>query len=119
MGELSYGRWVEVRLKGPWEEPGDPPTPMPAWLVSKEVNLGQGFEFLQVIIPALDTCTINLQVSEDANRQYQSFGEGQNTGETSGEYSTVFLLGGYQYVRLELSVAQATDRIFKVRGMNK
>ncbi len=83
---------------------------------SAEVDLGADCDLLQVIIPALTACTVKVQVAEVTSGTFQDLGSGQTTVSGTGSYSTMFKLGGYRYIKLVTSAAQAANRTFRVRG---
>ena len=101
-------------IYGPWREAiitvatDDDLTP--------EVELGRSFERLQIVIPPLTECKISLQVGVGTGGLFQTLGLDTTTGMTTGSFTTVFELGGWQYIKVATSVGQAADRTFKVRG---
>jgi hypothetical protein len=85
---------------------------------SGEVDLGApSWDYLQVIIPTIDSGTIKVQVSDVAGGTYQDLGDDVTTNTTTGGYSTVFRLGGWQHVKIVTSSTQTAAREFKIRGM--
>lgn len=84
--------------------------------VSAEVDLGNDCDLLQVIMPALTSCKVSVQVAEKTGGTFQSLGNSQATETTAGSYSTMFKLGGYQYIKLVTSAGQSGNRTFRVRG---
>ena len=84
---------------------------------TNEINLGRDFEYLQIVLPALTSGTIKIQVSDVTGGTFQDLGSGITTGTTTGGYSTVFKLGGYHFIKVVSSAAQAAARSIKVRGM--
>jgi len=84
---------------------------------SAEVDLGRDYEYLNVVIPALVSGTLNLEVAQKTGGTFQDLGVTATTGETTGGYSDTWVLGGWQYIKIESSATQtATDRVFYVRG---
>lgn len=84
--------------------------------VGVEADLGENCDFVQVILPALNSCTISVQVSDQSGGTFQALGNGITTGTTTGSYSTMLKLGGYRYIKIICSAAQSNATI-KVRGM--
>ena len=85
---------------------------------SDEVNLKVNCEFMQVILPTLTSCVVSVQVSDVSGGTFAALGSSQTTGTTTGDYSTTFKLGGYQYIKIVTSAAQGANRSIKVRGFN-
>ena len=89
---------------------------------SDAINLGMDYEYVNIIIPELDSATIVLQVGVDPTNSgtisYQTLGVGDTaTAATTGERTTTLELGGFQYIKIVCSVAQdGGARTFYVRG---
>ncbi len=86
--------------------------------VSTPADLGRDYEFLNIILPALDSTTIGLQVSQSIEGTYQTLGIGSNvTAATTGQVTTTLELGGFQFVKVVCGSAQTTAlRTILVRG---
>lgn len=102
---ISAGAWQAVVLD--FSEDDD---------LTSEVNLGGDCDFVQIIIPTLDSCTVSLQVARDSGGTFYTLGSSQTTGSGTHNYATVFNLGGYQFIKIVTSAAQTADRTFYVRG---
>jgi len=87
--------------------------------LSDAVDLGEHYRYLAVIIPSLTPARVGVQVCATADGTYATLGAGTSaqTDPTAGGYATVFDIGGWRYVRLSTSVAQAGDREFAVQGV--
>ena len=84
---------------------------------SAEVNLGRDFDYLELQIPALVSCNMNLEVSMTTGGTFQNL-SGITEAVTTGAYDDVWYLGGWQFIKLECSETQtASDKTFYVRGM--
>jgi len=84
---------------------------------SSEVNLGKDYDYLEIQIPALDTCSMNLEVSMTSGGTFQNL-SGVTEAVATGAYDDVWYLGGWQFIKLECSAAQTSaKRTFYVRGM--
>ena len=83
---------------------------------SDEVDLGRDFEFLDIILPTLTSCTIKIQVAKVGSGTYQDLGSSITTGTTTGAYSTTFKLGGWQNIKVVSSVNQGAAKSIEVRG---
>jgi len=85
---------------------------------SSEVDLRNNCDFLQAIIPTLDTCTVKVQVSENSGGTFYDLGSSQTTTSGTHNYATTFKLGHYRYVKLVASANQDSAAVtIRVRGM--
>lgn len=84
---------------------------------SGEVDLGDNYDFLDVILPTLTSGTLKVQVSDKSGGTFQDLGKSLVVAATTGAYSTVFRLGGWHYVKIVSGAAQAADRSILVRGL--
>ena len=87
--------------------------------LSDAVDLGEHYRYLAVVLPALTLARVGVYVSATADGTYVALGSGSSaqTDPTTGGYATVFDIGGWRYIRLSTSVAQAEDRAFSVQGV--
>jgi len=87
--------------------------------LSGSVDLGEHFRYLAVIMPALTPARVGVHVAPSVDGAYVPLGNGAaaQTDLTSGAHATVFDIGGWRYVKLSTSVAQAEDRVFSVQGV--
>jgi len=81
------------------------------------IDLGKDYEYVQIILPTLTSCTLKVQVSDTVGGTYQDLGVSNITNTTTGGYGDVWKIGGYQFLKVVSSVAQAAARTIKVRGM--
>jgi len=85
--------------------------------VSAEVDLGSTFEYLQVYIPTIDSSQVGLQVCDAPGGTYKVLGASALTDTTTGDFKDVFTLGGFRYIKVTTSAAQASGAVtFVVRG---
>jgi hypothetical protein len=84
--------------------------------LSNAVDLGASYDFLDIILPTLDSTTVSLQVCKTDDGTYQSLGDSITTATTTGGYSTTFKLGGWQHIKVKTSASQTADRSIEVRG---
>lgn len=84
---------------------------------SAEVDLGRDFDFLEVQIPTVESCTLKLQVAEKTGGTFQDLGPSVTTDTTTGAYNDVWKLGGYQFIKVVSSATQTAERLIRVRGM--
>ena len=99
-----YGEWLTATIAN-------------GGTASGEVNLGRDFEYLQIILPTLTGGTVKIQVSDVTGGTFQDLGSSITTAITTGDYSTVFKLGGWKFIKVVSSAAQGAARSIKVRGM--
>ena len=83
--------------------------------VSAVVTFDAPCDQLQIIVPALTSCSISLQVSEEAAGTYQDYGNDQTIVAGEGSFTTVLAGGGYQHYKIKSSVEQGAERTFKMR----
>ncbi len=84
---------------------------------SGEVDLEYICDFLDIIIPAIDSATIKIKVSDVAGGTYQDLGDGITTATTTGGYTDTFKLGGWEHIKVVSTPKQSTSAVsFKVRG---
>ena len=83
---------------------------------SAEVNLGASFDLLEIQIPTVTSCTLKVQISETTGGTFYDLGN-VTTDTTTGAYSDVFKLGGYQFIKIVSSATQSVERLIRVRGM--
>ena len=84
---------------------------------SSAVNLGRDYDFLEIQIPTLATCTIKIKVAETLTGTYRDLGDGITTAAGTHNYHDVIKLGGYQFIKVIASADQTTARAIRVRGM--
>ena len=100
-----YGEWKDATITIATDDDLTP-----------EVDLGRDFEYLDIIIPTLTSCQVSLEVAQLTGGTFQDLGDDVKTDTTTGAYTTTFLLGGYQFIKLKTSAGQGSNRTFKVRG---
>jgi len=84
--------------------------------LSAAVDLGNNYEFMQVILPTLTSSTVLVHVCDTSGGTYTALGNGVATAATTGAYATTFRIGGYQYIKIATGTGQASNRTIKVRG---
>ena len=85
---------------------------------SSEIDLDRDYDFLDIQIPSLDSCTIKIQVAEKSGDTYRDLGDGITTSTGTHNYHDVFKLGGYQFIKVIASASQSGgERLIRVRGM--
>jgi len=87
--------------------------------LTPEVDLGRDYEFLDIVIPTITSAEISLEVADKTGGTFQALGDGISTDATTGGYTTVFNLYGFQFIKVKTSAAQAANRTFKVRGWRR
>jgi hypothetical protein len=84
--------------------------------LTAEVDLGRDYDYMQIVIPTIDSAQVSVQVAEKSGGTYQDLGDSVTTDTTTGGYSTVFKIGGWRWIKIKTSAAQTADRTFRVRG---
>ena len=87
--------------------------------LSNEVDLGEHFRYLAVVLPTLTETRVGVQVASSSGGTFTNLGSANaaKTDPTTGQYATVFDIGGWRYVKLSTSVAQSADRAICVQGV--
>ena len=87
--------------------------------ISAAIDLTIPCEYVEIVLPAMDSTTIGFQVSIDGVT-YQALGIGTSavSAATTGTVTETFLLGGYQFLKIVCGSAQTTGttRTFTLRG---
>lgn len=81
------------------------------------IDMGMEAPYIHIRIPALDSCTLKVQVSNIPGGTFQDLGPSVTTKTTTGAFNDVWILGGWQYLKIVSSVAQTADRTFYIQGM--
>ncbi len=98
---------------------------------SELLDLGESYEFITVIIPALSTeAKVTPYIQDDAeidtvptamvtmdDNATGHFAHATASG--AGDIVPIFRIGGAQYLRLHCDTNQADDRVFYVLGFNR
>jgi len=84
---------------------------------SGEINLGRSYDFLEITIPTLVSCTIKIQTAEKTGDTPLDLGDGVTTAAGTHNYHDVFKLGGWQYITVVASAGQGGAKLIRVRGM--
>ncbi len=84
---------------------------------SDEVDLGRSYDYLDIQIPTVTSCTLKVQVAEVTGGTFRDLGESLTTQVTTGAYNDVWRLGGYQFIKIVSSATQGAERLIRVRGM--
>ena len=93
--------------------------------LSDEVDLGRPYDTLLVVIPAIDSAQVNVKVAEKKGGTFQDVHITESDGSSAvvksdlgtGGITWVIPLGGFQFIKLQTSAAQAGDaRSFRVCG---
>jgi len=89
--------------------------------VSAEVDLGRDYEWIQIVIPLIDSANISFQVAELTGGTFQALGSGsQVITAGTGAFTTVATIGGFQFIKVVSSATQSTAAVtFRVRGSRR
>jgi len=98
---------------------------------SELCDLGGDYEFLNVLVPALDASgSVVVYIQKDNSvatvptilTTFKSNGIGHfvlQTGTGAGGLAAIFRVGSCQYLRMRVNADQADDVVFYVRGFNR
>ena len=83
---------------------------------SDAVDLGRGYQYMNVQIPDIDSCTLNLSVAEKIGYTYRELDPSVLIPETGGLYNDTWEVDGWQFIKIVCSKPQTAIRTFCVRG---
>jgi hypothetical protein len=113
---MIHGSWVTATIGA---------TPA---VTSGEVDLGRPYETAVVVCPALTTsATVSFTVAEKTGGTFQALymtdpASGNNIQVKSGAFTSanftwVVPIGGFQFIKVVLSAAQAAGKTFRIMGI--
>ena len=74
-----------------------------------------GFDTVQIMIPVMTPCNLSLQGSLDGTIYYD-IANAASIAVGATPRADTLVCGGYRYLKIKTSVAQAADRTFQLRG---
>lgn len=81
------------------------------------VDLGNNYEYIQVVLPTLDSGVISIKVAEKSTDTFVVMGNSSaETATTTGGHADVYLIGGWQFIKICSDATQTASREIKVRG---
>lgn len=86
---------------------------------STPIDLGSAMDYVQVLLPTVDSGTIGIKVSDLEAGTYRTLGVSLTSATTTGNCAFVFILGGFQYIKIFSSASQTADRDIKVQGFKE
>ena len=88
---------------------------------SDEVDLGKDYEWVQIVIPAIDSANVSFAVAEKTGGTFQTLGSGSAVITAGlGSFTTVANIGGFQFIKVVVSATQTTAAVtFRVRGSRR
>lgn len=116
MGQLDVGSWVSCTI-----------TVATSNTVSAACDLGREYSLLEIILPTITAAQISLQTCNVSGGTYQDlYMTNPNDGTSmqiisdsgTGGITWFAPIGGWRYIKIKSSAAQAADRVFTVRGAN-
>lgn len=84
--------------------------------LSSEVDLDRDYDYIQVQLPALDECTINIKVAELTGGTFRDLDTAFLIPATTGLYSDTWEIGGWEFIKIVCSQSQNAARSFRIRG---
>lgn len=114
-------------IHGDWKTATIGATPA---VTSAEVDLGRPYEKLIIVCPALTTsATVSFTVAEKTGGDFQNLymtdpATGNNIQVISGAFTSanftwVVPIGGFQFIKVVISAAQAASKAFRVMGVRQ
>lgn len=94
--------------------------------LSAEVDLGRAYDTLLIVIPTITSAAISVKVAEKSGGTFQdlyitSTNDGDDdqpiTTAGTGGITWVVPIGGFEFIKLLSSQAQAANRTFRVCGI--
>jgi len=88
---------------------------------SPEVDLGKDYEWVQIVIPTIDSANVSFTVAEKTAGTFQTLGSGSAVITAGlGGFTTVANIGGFQFIKVVVSATQTTATVtFRVRGSRR
>ncbi len=84
-----------------------------------EIDLRDSFEAIEIDIPTIEAAEIQIKGSNATGGTFDLIALEEPVPSSTGGFRTTVPLGGkYQYIKVFLSAAQSSDRIFAVRGVS-
>lgn len=100
---MIFGAWVSATISA-------------VGTSSAEVDIGRDYDYIQVQLPGLDLCTLNLRVAEKTGGTYRDLDPAVLIGPTTGNYHDTWEIGGWQFIKIVASVSQTASRAIRIRG---
>jgi len=85
--------------------------------ISDACDLGNNYEYIQVIYPAMTACTMSVYVCSSLGGTYVPLGNSASATVGASASADTYAIGGYQFIKLISSTAQLADRAVIVRGL--
>ena len=83
---------------------------------SAAVDLGREYDFLSLIIPALDSCKLSLKVSNQLTGTYYPLGDDKSTEEETFNRAAIWMLGGWRFIKIVSTQKQSHSVTIKAQG---
>ncbi len=84
---------------------------------SAEVDLGRPYDLMDIILPALTTCTLKVQAAEKSGGTFYDLGSSLTESAGAGNYADAWRIFGYQYIKVVSNATQANSCAIRVRGI--
>ena len=102
----TYGSWIDAIISAGALDTG-------------EVDLRNQYDYLNLLIPSMDSCKLSLKMAEKTTAQggtYYELGQGITTEDETFNRADVWRLGGFQYIIIVASKPQSASRTIRIRG---
>lgn len=94
--------------------------------LSAEADLGRVYEQVMIYVPTLGTCQVSFQISRVSGSGFANLfvtdpADGSNnliiTDLTAGDFYWIAPIGGFRYIKAQVSAAQSADVTFIFQGV--
>ena len=86
--------------------------------LSDVVTLGAEVDYLQILIPTIDSANVFLQVAETPSSTFYDLTDIYIASGT-GSVANVVPIGGFAHIKIRTSNSQTANRTFRVRGLSE
>jgi len=76
----------------------------------------QGFDFVKIMIPAMTAANLSLMGCLSIDGTFADIAASESIPVTTSARADTLKLGGFRFIKIKTSVAQAADRTFSLQG---
>ena len=100
-----YGQWTDAAISANEAR-------------TSAIDLGNDYDFLEVMLPGMAACTLSAEVSEQVGGTYYTLEGDETTVDEGGDpRADVWRLGGHRFIQIVSSEAQPNAVTIRIRGM--
>lgn len=100
---MILGKWVTGTISAGGSE-------------TSEIDLDRDYSEIQVLIPPLDECTLNVKTARLTGGTFKPLDPSVQINAGVGDFHDEWEIGGYQFIKIVASRTQSAARTFTVRG---